>query len=509
MGEAAQEQTELTAYLQSGKAGWPLPVERVDTHAAHVFLAGDRAWKLKRAVDLGYLDFSTVEKRHDALAAELELNSRTAPGMYRALHPVTRREDGGFRIGGDGAAVDWLLEMRRFPAGGLLSHMAKAGPLDEPMLLRLADRIAAFHRDAAIAGGSGADHVFGVIEGNLDAMLRVAPVIDREQARALHKRHMELAQGCAAMLDLRAARGRARHCHGDLHLANIAMVDGEPTPFDCLEFSEELATTDVLYDLAFLLMDLWQMGLKHEASLVFNRYLDRSGVDEDGVAAMPLFLSMRAAIRAHVAGAQAGQSPQDEQAASRARSYMALARELVQPVPARVVAVGGLSGTGKSTLARAIADRIGRPPGARVVRSDVLRKRMAGVQMEERLPPSSYSAESSAAVYAEVIALASEMLSEGQGVVADAVFARGDERDAIMRTAMGHGAAFEGIWLEAPEAVMRRRVDARHGDASDADAGVVALQARMDVGPLGRWIRLSADGTPDDVAVRARAVLGL
>ena len=221
------------------------------------------------------------------------------------------------------------------------------------------------------------------------------------------------------LLDRRRANGKVRRCHGDLHLRNICLFDDKPTLFDCLEFSDALASIDVLYDLAFLLMDLEHRGLAEFANVVLNRYLDLTGED-DGLAAMPLFLSLRAAIRAHVTATamdQAAAAERKQEPAAEARSYLSLAARLLRPRPRRLVAIGGLSGSGKSTLATALAPAI----GARVLRSDVIRKRLFGVTPETRLPAHAYAAEISRLVYETLRQRAAAALASGYSVIIDAV----------------------------------------------------------------------------------------
>ncbi|WP_336966128.1 AAA family ATPase [Sphingobium aquiterrae] len=504
-----QQAADVAAWLDSGQA---LPgdgsVRRVDTHAAMIFLKGDRAWKLKRPVNLGYLDFSTPGRRRKALEAELRLNRRTAPGLYRAVHPVTRDMHGQLRIGGPGAPVDWLLEMTRFPDEALLASMADRGALDDDLLLRLADGIVAFHADAAVCpSDDGAGPIRAVIEGNARSFARVSDVLDEGKARALTQRLLAAVERHTALLDARASAGRIRHCHGDLHLANIALLDGIPTPFDCLEFDPALATTDILYDLAFLLMDLWERGLRHAANLVLNRYLDLSAQDEPGIGLIPLFMAVRASIRAHVLAAQYAQHPDAEGRAARARRYLDLATALAAPTPPRLVAIGGLSGTGKSTLARSVGGEIGGAPGARILRSDVLRKRLAGVRPDVRLPASAYGAGTGAPVHAEIARLAEASLATGISVIADATFMQPADRSAISAMTARQGCRFDGLWLHAPDAERIHRVDHRPPDASDADAAVARAQSDRHLPQPSDWAIVETGGPFDALRARALALL--
>jgi len=490
---------DVPAWLESGEPfGAPGPVTRIETHAAMVFLAGDRAWKIKRPVDLGYLDFSTVQARGDVLREELRLNRRTAPDLYLAVHPIAR-EDGRLVLDGAGEAVDWVLEMRRFPDDALLDRRAEEGGLDEPLLRQLADTIVDFHADAEVGpreGGAG--RARRVIEGNAASMAACPSIIAPAVAEDLRRRQQALLARHAALLDARAGAGRVRRVHGDLHLGNIAVIDGAPTPFDCLEFDAGLATIDVLYDLAFLLMDLWARAMRREANMVFNRYVDRSAADEEGIALLPLFMSMRAAIRAHVLATQA-RDMRHAEAEAQARRYLALAGTLIEPAPARLVAIGGLSGTGKSTLARAIGGSLGQPPGARILRSDVLRKRLANVPIETALDPHAYTAQASRAVYAELDRLAGKALAAGQAVVADAVFGSAEERASIERSARAADTPFHGLWLFLPESDRISRIAGRGPDASDATAAVARWQSDAIGTPGDGWTSLSAAGRLEDL----------
>ncbi|AHE53582.1 hypothetical protein NX02_09305 [Sphingomonas sanxanigenens DSM 19645 = NX02] len=507
---APDDQADAVVFLGEGHAFKRTCPTRIDTHCASIFLVGDRAWKLKRAVRFGYLDFSTCDKRHAALEAELYLNRRTAPDLYLALHPITRDAGGRLAIDGSGDVVDWLLEMRRFPDDALLTHLADRGQLDERLLMRLADRINAFHSttEADLAQGGGASFR-RVVEGNIASMAAVPAILDPDKAKHLGERLLQITDGMTSLLDARARKGRVRHGHGDLHLANIALIDGEPTLFDCLEFSVELATIDVLYDLAFLLMDLWHRNLRTEANIIFNRYLDLSPDDEGGIGLLPLFLSVRAAVRAHVLAAQSLRAGEDRALALGARSYLDLALAMLAPVPPRLVAIGGLSGTGKSSLARRLGGATGRVPGARIFRTDVLRKHLAGLAPEARLPRDSYSARAAVEVYEAMGRMAASALALGQSVVADAVFALPVERERIAAVGRTAGVPFDGLWLEAAATARLSRVGIRGADASDADVSVAQAQSQLEIGDLGAWLRVQADGSLDKLAAVARAKLGL
>ncbi|HEX2116576.1 MAG TPA: AAA family ATPase [Alphaproteobacteria bacterium] len=506
----ADEQRAVIDFLSRPEAYGEGPVERIDTHGAVVFLVGRRAYKLKRAVRFPYMDYSTVERRRVMCEAELTLNRRTAPMLYEAVAPVTR-EGKRFRIGGTGDPVDWLVVMRRFDQAGLFDRLAEEGALTPALIQVLAAEIAAFHaraeRRADYGGGAG---MAWVIDGNRTGFgeAQFAPA-----ARAAAQR---FDAGCRAalarvapLLDVRRADGLVRHCHGDLHLRNICLINGRPVLFDAIEFNEQVACIDTLYDFAFLLMDLEFRDLRALGNLAFNAYLEHTR-DCGGLAALPLFLACRAGVKAQTwaAGARA-QTDAARSAAlmAEAEASVALGEKFLAPPPARLVAIGGLSGTGKSTVARQIAPALGAAPGAVVLRSDVLRKRLAGVDATTRLAPEAYTPETAKQVYDALTAAAQAVAASGHAVIVDAVFARPDERAAVEAAARTAGVAFTGLWLEAPAATLGERIAGRRGDASDATVAVLRRQLTYDVGPIA-WHRIDAAAEPGAVAARAGAVVG-
>src|SRR5215472_2851214 len=293
------DQRDVIDFL-SQASSYGAAIERVavvETHVSLVFLVGDRAYKLKRAVKFPYLDFSTVERRRVACEAELALNRRTAPALYLEVRPVVRTPNDGIGFGAEGPAIDWVVVIRRFDQAALFDELAKTHRLNASLITELADHIAAFHQLAEPRPDrGGAAALAAVIETNHRCLVAARDVgFSAEHMIEIRQRSSERLAAVATLLDSRAATGKVRRGHGDLHLRNVCLFEGRPTLFDCLEFSDELATVDVLYDLGFLLMDLEHRGLADFANRVLNRYLDLTGED-DGLAAMPLFLSSRAAI---------------------------------------------------------------------------------------------------------------------------------------------------------------------------------------------------------------------
>jgi uncharacterized protein len=503
-----EDQTDVIEFLSSPEAHGGASVERVETHASVVFLAGASAWKLKRAVRYDYLDFSTVEKRKALCEAEVRINRRTAPALYRGVVPVTRETDGSLALGGSGAPVDWVVEMTRFSGDDLFDRLAARGQLHLGLMAPLAAAIARFHTEAAPRPDhGGADGMRWVVDGNAAAFRdQGAGVLDSTTCESVTAAAHEAVERLGTLLDRRREAGLVRQCHGDLHLRNIVLLEGHPTLFDAIEFNDEIACIDVLYDLAFLLMDLWRRRLPRHANVILNRYMTETA-DMDGVPLLPLFLSCRAAVRAKTSLAAASlqnDAARREELQALAREYLQMAAGFLRPRGPALVAIGGLSGSGKSTLAFALAPRLGAAPGAFVLRSDEIRKRICGVPELTRLGPDGYTSEVSRRVYDTLVERAAALLRAGHAVIADAVFAEPRDRAAI-ETAAG-AAPFAGIWLEAPEGVLIERLGRRGQDASDADGAVLRLQISRDTGP-NAWERLDAGAGEAEVFGRTLARL--
>lgn len=504
-----EDQSEVTAFLSAPEAhGQVEPIEVVETHISRVFLTRDRAFKLKRAVRLPYADFSTPGIRLATCEKEYALNAPHAPGLYLGVRRITRTPGGGLEFDGEGDLADAVVEMARFDDADLLSNVADRGGLTAETVTELARVAAGYHAAAPeVHAGSGSANIAGVLDINRAGFATSTVFADSEVAEldAAFRHHL---RRHAALLDRREAAGKVRRCHGDLHLGNICLFHGRPTPFDCIDFNDRIATVDVLYDLAFLLMDLWFRGMDAHANLAANRYCDETGED-DGFALLPFLMAVRAAVRAHVTATQAETAVTSRpRLAALARSYFDLASDLLRPVAPRVVAIGGLSGTGKTTVAEALAPFVGAPPGARVVESDRTRKAMFGVPADTRLPDEAYAPEVSADVYDRLGQRALGLAGAGASVVMDAVFDRPDRRDAIEAAIRPAGVPFDGIWLEASPDTLRARVEARRSGPSDATIEVLDRQLRRDAGVIG-WARVRADrplaDTVSDIRARLRA----
>jgi aminoglycoside phosphotransferase family enzyme/predicted kinase len=434
--------------------------------------------------------------------AELRINRRAAPELYRRVVAVVRRADGRLSLDGDGTPVEWLVEMARFDQERLFDRLAARKALAIDLMPPLASAIASFHKGAQRRPDQGgAAGMAWVIDGNaLGFAEQGTGILDADASAALTRRSRAALERNRQLLEVRRVDGMVRQCHGDLHLRNIVLLDRGPTLFDAVEFDDRIACIDVLYDFAFLLMDLWRRHLPLHANVVWNGYLVDTD-DVNGIALLPLFLSCRAAVRAKTS-ATAARLERDparrielQQASC---DYLALARQLLEPPRPCLIAIGGFSGSGKSTVAKRIAPLVGPVPGAVVVRSDEIRKRLCGVEPSRRLGPDGYTPQVTQQVYATIAERAIGIVRSGHAAIVDAVYARAGDRLTIERAAADAGIPFSGLWLDAPESVLVTRVGRRSNDASDADAAVIRRQLAEDTGFIA-WPRV--DASSDEAAV--------
>jgi len=509
----AADQRQVIEFLARPESYGVDRVERFETHGNLVFLAGADAYKIKRAVRFGYMDFSTLAKRRAACHREVEINRRWAPDLYLGCVPLARRPDGTLALNGTGEVVEWAVHMRRFDQSDLLSTRAERNRLDRRLAMQLAFAVFGSHQKAERASPLSGIAPYRDLVRSICRGLAASQVFE-EQVGDLAARLQEQLDRASGILDARAARGFVRRCHGDLHLANIVLQHGQPTLYDAIEFDEALATIDTLYDLAFLLMDLDFLGQRSAANVILNRYLYCSGeqLDLSGLAALPLFLALRAAIRALVTSDRAAQqaSQNRDRDLERARRYLKAACNYASPAAPKLVAVGGLSGTGKTTLAAALAPWLGAAPGAVHLRSDLERKLLAGVGELERLPTTAYTAEARQRVYKSLHAKAASALSADQAVIIDAVYDNEEQRRAIEALAGSLHIPFLGLWLRADQATLIARVAARRDDASDATPDVVQRQLIAEIGPLSaRWAALDAGNNVTETLEAAMSAIGV
>ena len=512
MAHQAQEQAQdrVFALMSDPATHGGLAVRRIDTHAASVFLAGERAYKIKRAIKFPFLDYSTLERRKAACEAELEANRPFAGGLYRRVVAITAA-DGRLALDGAGTPVEWAVEMARFDENATLDRLAEQGRIDAALADALACAVAGAHAAAAgVPVEPWLDALARFIAQNDAAFRETSELFPAPDAEALDRMSRAALERARPLLRARGERGLVRRGHGDLHLGNIALIDGEPVPFDAIEFDPLIAAGDMLYDLSFLLMDLVERGLAEAANIVLNRYLaaTRREEDLDALGALPLFLSLRAAIRAKVTAARIAQVGDDAAVGAAALKYFRLACASIAPPPPMLVAVGGLSGSGKSALARGLASHLPPLPGAVILRSDVERKAMFGCAETTALPTQAYDAETTAQVYARLADKARRTVAAGHSAIVDAVFARPAERAAVAAIAVDLGVRFRGLFLTADLPTRIARIGGRSSDASDADAEVARRQEAYGIGALD-WTEIDASGTPPATLRQARAAVAV
>lgn len=484
-------------------------VRRIDTHAASVFLAGNRAFKVKRAIRFPFLDYSTLARRKKACRAELATNRLYAPEIYLGIVAITREADGRLAIQGKGTPIEWAVEMRRFDERRTLDNIA--GELDEALAEELGRIAAEAHaKSPVIETGPWIGALKNYLDQNLLSFREKPELFKLEAVVELDRKLRAAYARIKPLLLARGQLGRVRRCHGDLHLGNIALINGRPVLFDAIEFDPLIAAGDVLYDLSFLLMDLCDRNRVDVANIILNRYLIETRCVEDlgGLAALPFFLSLRAAIRAKVTAARIDRAdaPQRVALVQSARAYFAFSRRAIDPPAPRFVAVGGLSGAGKTRLARVLAPHVFPMPGAIVVRSDIERKALFGIAETEKLPESAYGAEVSARVYAILSAKAGHIVAAGHSTILDAAFVHSSERDALAEAAKSVNLPVDGLFLTSSLETRLARVSGRENDASDADETVVKAQESYDLGRI-EWSLLDASGSVQETLERALAAL--
>jgi len=478
------DQAASVAFMMQSDTHGGETVEHIETHISHIFLAGAYAWKMKKAVSLDFVDFSTLEQRKAACEAELVVNARTARAMYLDVVAVNAR-DGKLWLGPPTAPVEYLVRMHRFEQADLLDRMAVEHRLDLQTVREFADAVAGLHLSAEVVRPQSGRDAFATTLDDLIANLdHAVPDGLRAAFGRWRERVIPVAGALAPRLAARARRGAVRHGHGDLHLNNACRFRGEVVLFDAIEFEPRFSHVDVLYDAAFALMDLRHRGEDESAIVFLSRYLVATR-DYADMPALRLFLSARAAVRALVGVL----SPSGQTGAA---EYLALAGDLLaKPRPPRVIAIGGRSGTGKSTLAQALAPRIAPAPDVVVLRTDEIRKRMRGCRPDETLGTDAYRSEVTAAVYRRLAHDAGRALKAGASVIVDATMLKPEQRDIAQSIARDNGAAFQGFWLVGAEGTLAERISRRGMDASDADLQVMRRQPK--IGEVPGWQTLRSD----------------
>lgn len=458
----------------------------IETHTAWIILTGEFAWKIKKPVNFGFLDYSTLEKRHFYCDEELRLNRRFALQIYLDVVAITGPAEHP-QPGGDGPVLEYAVRMRQFPAGGLLSELAEQGTLEIGYIDQLVERVAEFHRDTVVAAP---DAPFGEAErvhhwasenfqqirpllGSADEIEQLEQV--RQWTEGEYKR-------IGPLMVRRKQQGAIRECHGDLHLGNITLLDGEVTLFDCIEFNPELRWIDVMSEVAFLVMDLEDRGYRNYAFHFLNGYLQQSG-DYEGLDVLRYYLVYRALVRAKVAMLRAQQVEAEQEVVQAAhadyRQYMQLAQQSIGRGRPVLLITYGVSGTGKSTIARQLCESTGMVQ----LRSDIERKRMAGLAPTERSLSTTgeglYTDGHTEKTYQRLADLATVVVKAGYAVIVDATFLQRRHRDRFRALADHNRVPFGILECLAVDAEIERRIEARDvqgGDPSEATLDVLQAQ---------------------------------
>lgn len=490
-------------------------VQHLETHISHILLAGDYAYKIKKPLNLGFLDFTSLARRHACCLEEVRLNQRLAAALYLDCIPICGSVENP-RLGGEtGEALEFAVQMRRFPQEALLDHGLEQGVLQPYHIDRLARQLAAFHTDSAraepaTAFGTPAQVHHPVAENFTQIRPLLHDPADLARLAAIEAWTVAHYAQLQPVLAARKAGGWIREGHGDLHLGNMILRDGDILIFDCIEFNEDFRWIDVMNDLAFLLMDLHRRGVPRFAWRLLNGYLEYSG-DYGGLAVLPYYQAYRAMVRAKIAAIRQGQADLDAAARvaiqQECRAYLALAQAFTRPPQPFLLITHGVSGSGKSYLSSHLAETL----GAIRLRSDVERKRLFGMSpladSGSALNQGLYTAEAGRRTYEHLRTLADELLTAGYPVLVDATFLEVAQRQPFRALAQEHGVPFVLLVCGADPATLRDRVGRRKAsgtDAAEADLGVLEQQLQRYAPPAAEEQPLLADA---DLATVRTAVL--
>ncbi|HEY5649058.1 MAG TPA: AAA family ATPase [Nitrospiria bacterium] len=460
-------------------------IEHLHTHISDVFLTGKFAYKVKKAVDLKFLDFSSLEKRKFFCEREVALNRRLAQDIYLGVVPITV-DNGAVRVGGKGEVIEYAVKMVQFDQKGLLNAVAKRGELTADHMRTLAGQLAGFHRSALCDEGYGHPRVVGEhVLGNFKQTEKYRGiVVERDRFDRLREFSEMFLEEHTAGFEERMHRGAIRICHGDLHLRNICLDRDRLIIFDCIEFNEALSHIDVISEAAFLMMDLDHRGLHGLGNVFFNTYLDETQ-DYPGLSVLDFYLIYRAMVRAKVAVISLDDPDMNKkekrEAGNRAGAYFELAHRYLMTHDPRLIIMAGVSGSGKSTVAQDLS----RAENAVVIRSDVLRKHIAGIELDTRAGGQGgyeegiYTHEMTERTYAGLLKAAEAVVESGRWAILDATFGNSDLRRAALEWAEKKEIPFTIIHCSAPVPELESRLvgrEARGVDASDAGVAVMRRQ---------------------------------
>lgn len=455
------------------------PICLIQTHISFVLLTGEYVYKLKKSVNFGFLDYSSLESRRHFCQQELQMNQRGASEIYLAVLPISQQGE-TFELGSAANVVEYTLKMRQFPQENLWTSVFDRQELSESHLEELGRTVARFHAESPtddyIQKFGRSDRIKAAIDGNYQATEKY---IDRVQTRDRFEQTKEYTDRFfdqnRELFDQRIAQGKIRSCHGDLHLRNIATWHDKILLFDCIEFNEPFRLVDVMYDVAFVVMDLDARDRRDLANIFLNTYVEETG-DWEGLQVLPLYLCRQAYVRAKVTSFlldDPGISDEEKQQASEnSQHYYQLAWDYTQPRQGRLLVMFGLSGSGKSTVARWVAHHV----GAIQIRSDAVRKHLAGIPLNQRGEETIYSEEMTRQTYDRVLELGRLLASKGWSVILDAKFDRSIWRKKAIELAIAENLPLQILHCQAPVSVMRDRLNRRAGDIADATADLLDAQ---------------------------------
>ncbi|GAP95071.1 bifunctional aminoglycoside phosphotransferase/ATP-binding protein [Leptolyngbya sp. NIES-2104] len=455
-------------------------IELIQTHVSYVFLTGDYVYKLKKPVNFGFLDYSTLEKRKFYCEEELRLNKRGAAELYLGILPIAQNGE-TFILGGEGELVDYVVKMQQFPQETLLSAMYDRGELTEQHLIDLAKVMAAFHKSAPtndyILSFGEVSQIRQAIDENYDQTVGYIGVAQTQEQFDQTKAYTDqLFAESESLFKSRVEQRFIRECHGDVHLRNICFWNSKILLFDCIEFNEPFRFVDTMFDIAYIIMDFDARNRPDLSNLFLNSYLEQSG-DWEGLQVLPLYNSRQSYVRAKVTSfllsdPSVPESVKEESKETASRYYR-LSWEYTKPKQGKIVLMSGLSGSGKSTIAAKLA----RESGAIQIRSDAVRKHLGGVAPDEKGDASLYSSEMTQKTYDRLLKLGVTLASQGYTVILDAKYDRQALRAPVIEQAQAHGIPVEVLYCEASEEELRDRIAQRQGDISDADLDVLAEQS--------------------------------
>lgn len=525
LDDQISRQRDIINFLKTSAPQWDRPnsraenIEIIETHGATVLLGEEFALKLKKAVHFDHMDYGSPDRRRHFCERELSFNQKTAPDLYIGVKAVRYDENTGYSLAQTGEIVDYFLKMRRFPKGARLDEVAANGDLHERLVDELGDAIIRFHHQAQIViNPASVPDFHNVIDANFLQLDVFCPhILELEEVKDYRTQLHETVDAISPLLSKRIETELVRWGHGDLHLQNMCILDGKPLLFDAIEYQDEFVISDILYDLSFLIMDLWEKKLRPSANRIFNRYLNGIGwtqniADLNGLSLLPFYLSMRAGIRVHVEGyrfEQSNEQSKKDHFATRTAELFKSSQQYLNPPPAQMVAIGGYSGSGKSTLASRLAPYLGVAPGAVHLRSDVIRRQIMSWDEFSPMPSEAYVPKISQRVYDTMLKIAGAVLDTGHSVIMDAVLDREVDQLAFEQIAKNRNIPFTGIWLDVDQAIMESRIEGRTRDASDATVEVLHSQLTRNPKKKQIWNSLDGNGTALQSLTLSLTLLGI